>query len=153
MQTELQDHLPTSFPSLSHLQHLSHLSTVSSYSSMVLSFINNLAAKIHALSLQLTGESVASPSLTTVALLLIILFLSLKILNMLYRTIVFWVKMIFRVAVLGAVVGTGSWIYVRGIDGVQQDVSDLVAYWSQEVKRYEAMGREGEAYLRKEFNR
>jgi len=44
------------------------------------------------------------------------------------------------------VIGAGAWVYVRGFDGLTGDVRELVDYWGNEVKRYEAMGRSGEGY-------
>jgi hypothetical protein len=63
----------------------------------------------------------------------------MKILDMLYRSVMFWVKWFFRVAILVSVVFVGAWINLRGWDGVQDDVMGLKRYWLDEYHRYERM--------------
>jgi hypothetical protein len=118
----------------------SYISTLH-YPTSLISAAHDATTRIHAFSLQLTSSGSASPSLTTIALLLIILFLSLKILDMLYRTVVFWAKLAFKVAIMVVVVGVAAWVYVRGVDGVVDDARELVEFWGDEYRRYERMGK------------
>ncbi|KAF2401067.1 hypothetical protein EJ06DRAFT_555699 [Trichodelitschia bisporula] len=76
-----------------------------------------------------------SPSLTTVALLLIILFLSLKLLDMLYRAVMFWVRLALRVLFWGTIIGVGLWLWTRGADGVGDDLSEVQRVWGVEYDR------------------
>jgi Nuclear pore assembly and biogenesis len=107
----------------------------------LLATFHNLTSKLHDLSLQITSKTAASPSLTTIALLLIILFLSLKVLDMLYRSILFWLRFMFRAVVLVGLIGLGGWFYVRGVDGVAEDAQALSTHWVNEYERYSALGR------------
>ncbi|KAF2430600.1 hypothetical protein EJ08DRAFT_239079 [Tothia fuscella] len=77
-----------------------------------------------------------SPSLATVALLLIIFLISLKILDMLWRAVVFWVKLATRIVFWGGIAVLGCWVYVRGVEGVVEDVGSAVGKWRGEYDRY-----------------
>jgi hypothetical protein len=80
--------------------------------------------------------SKSSPSLASVVLLLIILFLSLRILGMLWRAFVFWITLVIKAA-LGVVVAfMAVWIITRGPEGFVDDVQDMGSYWMHEYKRY-----------------
>lgn len=72
------------------------------------------------------------PDLATIALLLVILFISLKLLNMLWQTILFWVNLARKVVFYGGLVGLGLWMYTRGAEGVQEDISYWVEVWTTE---------------------
>jgi hypothetical protein len=80
--------------------------------------------------------SKSSPSLTSVLLLLIILFLSLRILGMLWRAFVFWITLVVKAALGVAVAFMAVWIITRGPEGFVDDVQDMGAYWMHEYKRY-----------------
>lgn len=87
-----------------------------------------------------------SPDVASIALLLILLFVSLKIVNLLYRTVMFWVTLIFKIAFYGCLAGIGLWVWSRGIEGVQEDVGNLSALWQDEYgywKERERMGVRG----------
>jgi len=60
---------------------------------------------------------------------LIILFISLKILNILYQTVIFWVSLVFRVLFWGSFVALGFWVWNRGIDGVINDAQTIATDW------------------------
>lgn len=72
------------------------------------------------------------PDLATIALLLVILFISLKLLNMLWQTFMFWFRMARRVLFYGGLIALGLWMYSRGPDGVQEDIQYWVQTWTQE---------------------
>ncbi|KAF2094554.1 hypothetical protein NA57DRAFT_80355 [Rhizodiscina lignyota] len=87
-----------------------------------------------------------SPDIASIALLLILLFISLKIVNLLFRTIMFWVDLFFKIAFYGGLAALGLWVWSRGIDGVEEDLSNLVGMWSAEYrfwKEREKMGVQG----------
>ncbi|KAH7114498.1 nuclear pore assembly and biogenesis-domain-containing protein [Dendryphion nanum] len=77
-----------------------------------------------------------SPDVTTLLLLAITLFLSFKILDMAYRAVMFWVRLVVRVAFYGSIVGVGLWVYSRGVDGFVEDVGGLMGFWAGEYERF-----------------
>lgn len=76
------------------------------------------------------------PDLATLALLLLILFLSLKILNMLVNTVMFWFRMLFRVAFWGGLAAVGLWMWTRGPEGVVEDLQLWAGMWAQEYRYF-----------------
>ncbi len=82
--------------------------------------------------LPLIDQVSRKPDLATIALLLVILFVSLKILNMLWRTVMFWITMARRVIFWGGLVVLGLWMYTRGPEGVQEDVGYWINVWTNE---------------------
>lgn len=69
-------------------------------------------------------------------MLLVIFFISMKILDMMYRAVLFWVKLVFRLAVLGAIMVLGLWMYNRGVDGFIEDVQALGEKWAGDYEKY-----------------
>ena len=78
-----------------------------------------------------------SPDLATIAILVIILFISLKILNMLYRTIVFWVSLVTRLMFWTLILGFSLWIWQRGLQGAMTDASAWGETWSKNYDRFQ----------------
>ncbi|KAF2018690.1 hypothetical protein BU24DRAFT_418214 [Aaosphaeria arxii CBS 175.79] len=78
-----------------------------------------------------------APDATSVLLLIVILFLSFKILDMAYRAVLFWVRLVLRIAFWGTVGFVGVWIYKRGVDGFIDDVEGLARFWWGEWERFE----------------
>ncbi|KAL2353863.1 hypothetical protein BJ546DRAFT_1061958 [Cryomyces antarcticus] len=74
----------------------------------------------------------ASPDVASVVLLLLLLFLSLKILDMLRRTLLFWLGLACKIAFYGAVVVAALWLWQRGVDGALADSRRLAYGWSSE---------------------
>jgi len=74
-----------------------------------------------------------SPSLTTIALLLIIILLSLKLLDMLWRAVVFWIQLATRIIFWGFIVAFGCWVWIRGPEGVIEDASVFIGTWKGEL--------------------
>lgn len=79
---------------------------------------------------------ITQPDIASILALLAIFFLSLKILDMMYRTVVFWVNLVLRLVFWGAVVMVGFWVWNRGVDGFVEDVSGLVEHWGSEYEKY-----------------
>ena len=92
----------------------------------------------------------SKPDLATLALLLIILFLSLKILNILVQTLLFWLRLAKRIAFWGGLLGLGVWMYTRGPEGVGEDLGYWWSVWNQdyqywsERERVARMTRQGQ---------
>jgi Nuclear pore assembly and biogenesis len=110
----------------SYFKHLSYLSTV-----------NNAAMRARTFFMAAVDEvSKTSPSLTSLVLLLIILFLSLRILGMLYRAVVFWLTIAVKIALGFGIVFLSVWIYTRGPEGFINDLQDIASHWTSEYNRY-----------------
>ncbi|KAF2833231.1 hypothetical protein CC86DRAFT_365182 [Ophiobolus disseminans] len=79
---------------------------------------------------------ITQPDVATVLLLLAIFFISLKILDMMYRAVIFWVNMVIRLVFWGSIVVLGLWVWNRGVDGFVDDISGLFEYWTGEYEKY-----------------
>lgn len=104
------------------------LQTYAPYLRQMYSFISTAQSYITPLLNQVSRN----PDLATVALLLVILFVSLKILNMLWQTVLFWLRLVRKVAFWGGLSAFALWMYTRGPDGVWQDVEYWMQVWGQE---------------------
>ena len=79
----------------------------------------------------------SNPDLTTIVLLLIILVLSLKMLDMLVRTVMWWIRLVTRLIFWTAVLGTGYWLWQRGFDGAVKDFEAWRHIWAQNYEYYQ----------------
>lgn len=84
----------------------------------------------------LVTRLITQPDVATILALLAIFFVSLKILDMMYRAVMFWVNMVLRLVLWGSVVVLGLWVWNRGLDGFVDDVSGLMEYWGGEYEKY-----------------
>ena len=107
------------------------MTTLHTYYAAMSSYFNKLLITI----------SSTSPSLGSIALLLIILFLSLKILGILYRAVMWWLTMAVRVAFIVGVAVLAGWVYTRGPDGAWDDLQYWAAYWMREYRKYERQAK------------
>jgi hypothetical protein len=76
------------------------------------------------------------PDLASIAVLVVVLFVSFKILGMAYRAVMFWVTLVFQLALWGGMAVLGLWVYNRGVDGFFEDVKGLMEHWGGELERY-----------------
>jgi hypothetical protein len=76
------------------------------------------------------------PDLATLALLLLIIFLSLKILNMLLNTVMFWFRLATKVIFWGSLAIMGLWMWTRGPEGVMEDLKHWSGVWTAEYKQF-----------------
>jgi hypothetical protein len=93
----------------------------------------------HALQTFLTpqlAKFVAQPDVFSILALLAIFFISLKIVGMMYRWVMFWVTMVLQLVMWAAMVGVGLWVWNRGVDGFLGDVKDLGMYWLGEYEKF-----------------
>lgn len=74
------------------------------------------------LSSPLLDRITTSPDITSLGLLLALLFISFKILGFLRRAVVYWVRMSIRMTFWGVVIAGLSWLYGRGWDGAVEDL-------------------------------
>lgn len=112
---------------------------ISSYSYLrqFLSLVNSARSYITPLIEQVAQK----PDLATVALLLVILFVSLKLLNMVYQTLLFWLRMARRVVVWGGLAALAVWMYSRGPEGAAADVQYWYDMWMGEYQRWKEQER------------
>jgi hypothetical protein len=75
------------------------------------------------------------PDLATIALLLLIIFLSLKILNMLLSTVMFWFRLATKIIFWGSLAIAGLWMWTRGPEGVLEDLGHWGGMWTEEYKQ------------------
>nr|POE49278.1 hypothetical protein CFP56_32428 [Quercus suber] len=96
--------------------------------------------------LPLIDQVARKPDLTSIALLIIILFFSIKILGMVLNSIFGWIRLVFRLVFWISLVVVGMWMWQRGPEGVVDDFQYWVGIWSQEYgywkdkERVAAMG-------------
>lgn len=91
--------------------------------------------------LPLVDQVSQKPDLATIALLVLIIFVSLKVLNMLWQTFLFWVRMIWSIVFWGGLLAIGLWLYTRGPDGVAEDMQRGFDTWNAEYKHYKNQER------------
>ncbi|KAF2002840.1 hypothetical protein P154DRAFT_461780 [Amniculicola lignicola CBS 123094] len=82
------------------------------------------------------SKIITKPDVASIILLVILLVVSLKILDMAFRAVLFWIKLVLRLAMWGAIGSIGLWVYTRGVDGFIDDVSGLAEHWKAEYDRY-----------------
>jgi hypothetical protein len=119
-----------------------------SVASPLLTFVTTAFGIFRTIQTHLTplfSRVVTQPDVASILALVAIFFISLKILDMMYRAVLFWVNMVIRLALWGSMAVLGLWVYNRGIDGFVRDVQDIAQTWmgsyekySNEVKRYQA---------------
>ena len=80
--------------------------------------------------------------LATVALVLCIVFVSLKILGMLWQTLLFWLRLARLIVFWGAPVLLAVWLWFRGPAGVWEDIEFWTAVWSHEYAQLRERERE-----------
>ena len=84
----------------------------------------------------LVDQVTRKPDLATIALLLVVIFVSLKILDILWQTVMFWLRMVRRVVFWGGLVVLAAWMWTRGPEGVVEDVGYWVGVWKEEKEHW-----------------
>ncbi|KAG8625897.1 hypothetical protein KVT40_006298 [Elsinoe batatas] len=130
---EIQEHI-TSLYSLYN----THSSTISTFTKYVTRFNLFLQANILPFFMRITEK----PDLASLALLLILLFISLKVLNLLYQAVMWWVRLFFRLVFCGAIIAVVTWFVSRGPDGVVEDAGRLIDIWKGEYGYWRAREQE-----------
>jgi len=93
-----------------------------------------LTSAVKSYLLPLIDHVAQKPDLASIALVLLILFLSLKVLNMLWQAVMFWVRLATRIVFWGGAIVLVLWIVNRGADGVAEDVGHWTRVWSGEYE-------------------
>jgi hypothetical protein len=60
---------------------------------------------------------------------------------MLYRSVMFWVRLVWQLVKYGLVVGVSLWIWNRGVDGAVRDAQELAGFWAGEYDRFRGEAR------------
>ena len=84
----------------------------------------------------LLNKLVTQPDVATILALLAIFFISLKILDMMYRAVIFWVNLALRLLFWGGILVMGLWVWNRGPEGFVEDLQGLGEYWVGEYEKY-----------------
>lgn len=79
---------------------------------------------------------VTQPDVASILLVIAIFFISMKILDMMYRAVLFWINLVFQLVLYGGMAVLGIWIYTRGVEGFVEDVTDLGHRWMGEYEKY-----------------
>ncbi|KAF2733189.1 hypothetical protein EJ04DRAFT_535620 [Polyplosphaeria fusca] len=79
---------------------------------------------------------ISQPDITTLIVLTVVIFVSLKILDMAYRAVMFWINLVFKLAFYVVIAAVGIWVYNRGVDGFAEDVQKLAEFWGGEYEKY-----------------
>jgi hypothetical protein len=126
--------------------HIHPLTSLTEWSSYLLSSSNpfrpyilpflSYTSILKAYTTPLLNALTQKPDLATLALLLLILFLSLKILNMLLSTVMFWLRLAFRVLFWGSLAIVGLWMWTRGPEGILEDLGYWGRAWTEEYKYF-----------------
>jgi len=102
--------------------------TVYSYLSPLLKTAISLYASIQSLFIPFVTQLRQSPDAASVLLLGILLFVSLKVLNILRRAVMFWVVMAARITTWGGLGLAALWLYTRGPVGAAEDLRGVLGY-------------------------
>ncbi|KAF2120737.1 nuclear pore assembly and biogenesis-domain-containing protein [Lophiotrema nucula] len=76
------------------------------------------------------------PDITSLLIVAVVLLVSLKILDMAYRAVMFWVNLVVKLVLWGGIAILGVWMWNRGIDGFVDDVQELVEYWMDQYQNF-----------------
>lgn len=69
-----------------------------------------------------------APGLLTLALFAFVLLISLKLLDMLRRTIIYWISVALRLALWAAVAGVGIYVWQRGVEQSVKDFGWVIGF-------------------------
>lgn len=75
---------------------------------------------------------------TTLLLLAAGLFISLKIFNIVFNAVMFWVRLVFRILFWGSITVLGLYVYYRGLEGTMHDAVELGRYWLNEYDSFKS---------------
>jgi hypothetical protein len=104
-----------------------------------LSTLNNI---FHNYLLPTFQSLLEKPDLTKIALMLVILYISLKLVNMLVQSVLFWVRLAFRITFWGGLVVLAFWLSQRGVDGAAEDVGYWYRMWKGELDYYKSQAEQ-----------
>ncbi|KAI9719010.1 MAG: hypothetical protein M1828_006386 [Chrysothrix sp. TS-e1954] len=134
LQAYLQTNLP---PSL-----LSHLTTHSATYYKAYQQLNSVRREISSKIIEpLLSATTSNPDATSLILLLAVLLVSLALLRMLIRTILWWIRLAVKTALWGLALWTAAWLWHRGVNGAWGDLQSVSEIWKKEYAKYDSVGR------------
>ncbi|KAK7193919.1 hypothetical protein DPSP01_012739 [Paraphaeosphaeria sporulosa] len=84
----------------------------------------------------LITQVITQPDIASVLMLLAILWFSLQIFGMLYRSVMFWVRLVWQLAQYSFLIVVSLWIWNRGVDGALRDAQELAGFWMGEYQKF-----------------
>ena len=99
---------------------------------------------------QVMDQVYKKPDLATILMLVTILFISLKVFNMLWQMVISWVKLVLKIVLWGGMALLAVWMYTRGPEGFMEDVEYWWQTWSQ--KRADSIQRQKAAIMAEQKN-
>ncbi|KAL8753421.1 MAG: hypothetical protein Q9199_005065 [Rusavskia elegans] len=95
----------------------------------------------YALTLRLLSSVLTEqPSLASLALLAILLLVSLKLMDILRRTIISWIAFAIRMIMYVSVIMVGVWVYQRGLEQSLEDLGWIIGLFAGLGEQGERMG-------------
>ncbi|KAI4283076.1 MAG: hypothetical protein L6R38_002429 [Xanthoria sp. 2 TBL-2021] len=95
----------------------------------------------YALTLRLFSSVLTEqPSLASLALLAILLLVSLKLMDILRRTIISWIAFAIRMMMYASVMLVGVWVYQRGVEQSLEDLGWIIGLFAGLGEQGERMG-------------
>ncbi|KAL1599618.1 hypothetical protein SLS60_007421 [Paraconiothyrium brasiliense] len=85
----------------------------------------------------LITQVITQPDIASILALLAILWFSLQIFGMLYRSVMFWVRLVWQIVKYSLIIGISLWIWNRGMDGAIHDAQELAGFWMGEFKKFQ----------------
>ncbi|KAF2496075.1 hypothetical protein BU16DRAFT_538669 [Lophium mytilinum] len=90
--------------------------------------LSSIPAKIQAFS-----NTVSPPTdLTSIALILVIIVLLYILVSWVWALVRFWIRLATRIVFWSAIVAVGAYVWLRGIEGVVEDVQEWAEVWTAE---------------------
>ncbi|KAL1633593.1 hypothetical protein SLS58_011014 [Diplodia intermedia] len=97
--------------------------------SSLLAPVSSVITTLHRHLLPLIDHVSKNPDIASITLLVIVLLVSLKILNILYRAVVFWISLAVKLVFWATVVVVGLFVWSRGVEGAAADLAVWGRYW------------------------
>ncbi|KAJ4296742.1 hypothetical protein N0V90_006790 [Kalmusia sp. IMI 367209] len=95
----------------------------------------------------LLAKVISQPDIASILGLVVILWLSMKIVGMALRSVIFWLSLVWTVVKWGVIFGVALWVWNRGPEGAAQDAQELMEVWMGEYKKFKG---QADAYKRAE---
>lgn len=131
------------------MQFLDFLSFMFTQYAIWLSPISRGLITVQALFMPLITRLTTKPDLPSITLLLVVLYVSLKLMNMLRRAVVFWVMLAFRLVFWGGLGIAALYVYNRGIEDTIEDISRWYGIWMGEYEYWQERGQQAhERYIK-----
>jgi hypothetical protein len=141
---EWLEYLPLNSLPLNYLsQYKSYLSTTQAFLTQITSFVLSI----------LDPQSTVSPSWSTLLLLCVVLYLSLKVLDIIWRAVWFWISFFAKIVFWAGIAGAGLYVWNRGVEGSYGDLEYYARYWMEEYGMWQRQAQLANAFRNGGANR